>query len=496
MTIGKKFLERVLGESRLEEAKKPRNLDSDTFDKTLQDLGSAADTYLPIDKKTRLMKMYNGGADIKAVSTSTRNAKEWVQKTRTKYEAMGWKFFHYENNVDSHEILFTKSVVKEEQLAEGKDEDYAKWTKGYEYGKDCRKKNKECSEDELKKMDPAMKKGYEKAMNEGVEELAEATKDVDGFKDNFDITTLSASSPVMANLMMPMARQVVQLYHLMGVSVETLEMRPKAVKSAAMEVADEMRTNRSLRLAAQRLFTTLATSKGFARKEEEVMEAAPEKDMQLIGNTIVKQMEAVLAALKLPAGVLARAMRRDQQTMMETADILRSGAGRSRFSMLASELGVDLTAMQQSVKVQEGVDNAFTPSQKKLIAAIEQNAGKKIAQMSRVELKKVTTAMVKDMSAAETDDLLEILQKVAPGMRAKENMKTEAVTMDGPQLGANRAAQAMETLIGALGLQNVFNSREAMAVRRELPARMSALRNPTAVFTLIDRLVKELANTK
>ena len=315
----------------------------------------------------------------------------------------------------------------ERVLAEGKDEDYEKWTKGYEYGKSCRKKNKACSEDELKKMDPAMKKGYEKAMNESVEELVEAAKDVDGFKDNFDITTLSASSPVMANLMMPMARQIVQLYHLMGVSVETLEMRPKAVKAAAMEVADEMRTNRPLRLAAQRLFTTLATAKGFARKEKEVMEASasmtPEKDMQLIGNTIVKQMEAVLAALKLPAGVLARAMRRDQQAMMETADILRSGAGRSRLSMLASELGVDLSAVGQTVKV------------------------------------------------------------------------TEA-EMEGPELGQNRGAQAMESLIAALGLQAVFNSREAMATRRALPAKMASLRNPTAVYTLIDRLVKELGNTK
>jgi len=197
--------------------------------------------------------------------------------------------------------------------------------------------------------------------------LNEAKKDVDGFKDDFDIHTLPSSSPVVANLPMPMARQVVQLYHLMGVSVETLEMRPKAVKEAAMTVADEMRTNRPLRLAAQRLFSALATAKGFARKEEEVMEAnasmTPEKNLQLIGGTIVKQMEAVLAALKLPAGVLQRAMRRDQAAMMETADILRSGAARSKFAMLASELGVDLMSVGQTVKVQEAFETqtTFTP---------------------------------------------------------------------------------------------------------------------------------------
>lgn len=270
------------------------------------------------------------------------------------------------------------------------------------------------------------KKFLERVLNES--KLDEAKKDVDGFKDAFDITSLPATSPAMASLPMPMARQVVQLYHLLGVSVETLEMRPKAVKEAAMEVADQMRTNRPLRLAAQRLFTALATAKGFARKEEEMMEATasmtPEKDVQLVGSTIVKQIEALLAALKLPAGVLQRAMRRDQRSLMDTAEMIRTGAVRAKFAMLASELGVDLMGVGQKVKVEE------------------------------------------------------------------------AATMDGPELGQNRAAQAMETLIGALGLEKVFNSREALAVRRALPAKMAALRNPTAVYTLIDRLVKELNNTK
>lgn len=209
------------------------------------------------------------------------------------------------------------------------------------------------------------KKFLERVLNEG--QLDEAKKDVDGFKDAFDITTLPPTSPAVANLPLPLARQVVQLYHLMGVSVETLEMRPKAVKEAAMAVADEMRTNAPLRRAAQRLFSALATAKGFARKEEEMMEASasmtPEKDVRLMGGAVVKQMEAMLAALKLPAGVLQRAMRRDQGTMMETADILRTGAGRSKFAMLASELGVDLMSIGQTVKVQEAVSaqTTFTP---------------------------------------------------------------------------------------------------------------------------------------
>lgn len=321
--------------------------------------------------------------------------------------------------------------------------------------------------------------------------LTEAKKDVDGFKDAFDITTLSPTSPAVANLPMPMAKQVVQLYHLMGVSAESLEMRPKAVKEAAMEVADEMRTNRPLRMAAQRLFSTLATAKGFARKEEEVMEASasmtPEKDMQLIGNTIVKQMEAVLAALKLPSGVLQRAMRRDQQTMMETADILRTGAGRSKFAMLASELGVDLTAMQQTVKVQEGFKETG------LKAGLAVGASLAMGLPLKQALGVGTGVALGDAAAATWERRK---KKAAEQEKQKDTKVAEAATMDGPQLGQNRAAQAMETLIGALGMQNVFNSREAMAVRRELPARMAALRNPTAVYTLIDRLVKELGNTK
>ena len=253
-------------------------------------------------------------------------------------------------------------------------------------------------------------------------------KDVDGFKDNFDITTLSATSPAVANLPMPMARQVVQLYHLLGVSADTLESRPKAIKEAAMAVADEMRTNRPLRLAAQRLFTALATAKGFARVEKQPVEEAvadmdKSMDVNLIGTSIVKQIEALLAALKMPAGVLQRAMRRDQQSLMDTAVLIQRGAVRSKFMMLASELGVDLASIGRTVKVDEAA-------------------------------------------------------------------------MDGPELGQARAAQSIEALVGALGLGNVFNSREAQAVRRSLPAKFAALRNPTAVYTLIDRLVKELGNTK
>jgi len=195
-----------------------------------------------------------------------------------------------------------------------------------------------------------------------LERVLTEAKDVDGFKDNFDITTIPATSPALANLSMPMARQVVQLYHLMGVSLETLEMRPKAVRDAAMTIADELRTNRPLRLAAQRLFTALATAKGFARKEKEegVMEAADVMkntvDVNLIGSRVVRQIESVLAALKLPSGVLSRAMKRDAQSLMDTAALIQKGAVRSKFMLLASELGVNLNDVGSEVEVKEAVD--------------------------------------------------------------------------------------------------------------------------------------------
>ena len=203
------------------------------------------------------------------------------------------------------------------------------------------------------------KKFLERVLTEGKD------KDVDGFKDDFDIHTLSATSPAVANLPMPMARQVVQLYHLLGVSAETLESRPKAIKEAAMTVADEMRTNRPLRLAAQRLFAALATAKGFTRVEK-MMEAtasmSAEKDVNLVGSALVKQIEALLAAMKLPSGVLQRAMRRDQQALMDTATLIQRGAIRSKFMMLASELGVDLASVDRTVKVQEAVPGQPLPT--------------------------------------------------------------------------------------------------------------------------------------
>jgi hypothetical protein len=233
------------------------------------------------------------------------------------------------------------------------------------------------------------KKFLERVLNEA--------KDVDGFKDNFDITTMPSTSPALANLPMPLARQVVQLYHLMGVSVETLEMRPKAVREAAMTVADELRTNRPLRLAAQRLFTALATAKGFARSEKaEVSEAADvmknKVEVNLIGSRVVKQIEAVLAALKLPSGILSRSMKRDAQSLMDTAAMIQKGAIRSKFMMLASELGVDINTIGTEVEVTEATTvgtvgtvgtapqtpqvSAYESAAQSLLSAMGVNAGR------------------------------------------------------------------------------------------------------------------------
>lgn len=190
--------------------------------------------------------------------------------------------------------------------------------------------------------------------------LSEA-KDVDGFKDDFDITTLPATSPAVANMPLPLARQVVQLYHLLGVSAETLEMRPKSIREGAMEMADMLRTDRKLRMLAQRLFSGLAEAKGFGRAE--VMEDKAELmknevEVDLLGSRVMKQIEALLAAMKLPAGILQRSMRRDRDSLMEAAKLLQSGALRSKFMLLGEALGVDMESVASEITVKEAVDPA------------------------------------------------------------------------------------------------------------------------------------------
>lgn len=197
------------------------------------------------------------------------------------------------------------------------------------------------------------KKFLERVLNE------DKDKDVDGFKDDFDITSMSASSPAISNLTMPMARQVVQLYHLLGVSAETLESRPAAVKEAAMEMADKLRTDRPLRVAAQRLFKALANGKGFSRVKAEAMADMPdmnadaEEKIRLQGSQFVKQIESVLAAMRLPSGVLKRSMRMDQQALMDTAKMIMTGAVRTKFMVLAELLGVDLQKVGSEVSLGE-----------------------------------------------------------------------------------------------------------------------------------------------
>jgi hypothetical protein len=348
------------------------------------------------------------------------------------------------------------------------------------------------------------KKFLERVLLEG--QLSEAKKDVDGFKDNFDITTLPVESPVMSGISLPMARQVIQLYHLMGVSVESLEFRPKAVKMAAMEVADEMRTNRPLRVAAQRLFAALATAKGFTRKEE-MMEASasmsPEKDVQLLGSQTVKQMGAVLAALKLPASVLQRSIRRDQDSLMATAEILRTGSARTRFTMLAAELGVDLMAVGQKVNADEGFNfddvdllSESRSAEKRVIAKLEEAAKVPFAEFQKMYSQRTAAARsiiesVGDQLLEDADDdglsaLMELVTNIAGKGRTQLHAKQEPLSEQEEPSVYDVEAQ---NLLAALGV-DVAKLPAGVRMKMKMVARGD--RNIASEKSMIIRLMRAL----
>ena len=174
--------------------------------------------------------------------------------------------------------------------------------------------------------------------------------DVDGVKDIFDISTLPADHPAVSSLMAPFSKKVVQMYHLLGVSPESLQLGVRAVKAGAMEMADRIRKDPSLRRAFNRLFDTLAAAKGFTRaavtEADEMRFNAPMGDdkLMLIGTQNMRKIEKLLSAIMLPDNVLTRSMKRDMDSIRDVGMMIQKGAIRARFEALASQLGVSMDA--------------------------------------------------------------------------------------------------------------------------------------------------------
>lgn len=186
-------------------------------------------------------------------------------------------------------------------------------------------------------------------------------EDADGFRDEFDIPGLSPSSPAVANLPFPLAKAVVQIYQLFGLSADTLEMRPKAVRDGALEFANTLRTNLTMKKAAIRLHDALAEAMGYTRKDKAVTEKAAmpsmsQDEITLMGSKTMAQMEEMLLKMGLPSMVIKRAMRNDREAMMKAALLLQKGIVKTRFTALAQELGVNLADVKAGDKaVAEGV---------------------------------------------------------------------------------------------------------------------------------------------
>jgi hypothetical protein len=145
------------------------------------------------------------------------------------------------------------------------------------------------------------KKFLERYLAEG-KQLDEVKRDVDGFRDNIDIPGLDQTSPLLAG-QLPLAKLATQVYILLGVPVETLERKVKAVKEGAASFAEKMRTNPTLKKTVIRLKDALGESKGFVRKMEE-SKTMPQDELILQGTKMLAQLEKVLTALQLPSAVI------------------------------------------------------------------------------------------------------------------------------------------------------------------------------------------------
>lgn len=223
------------------------------------------------------------------------------------------------------------------------------------------------------------KKFLERYLAEG-KQLDEVKRDVDGFRDNIDIPGLDQTSPLLAG-QLPLAKLATQVYILLGVPVETLERKVRAVKEGAASFAEKMRTNPTLKKTVIRLKDALGESKGFVRKMDEAASAMPQDELMLQGSKMLAQLEKMLVAMELAPAVVKMAMRQNREAMTDTAISLTRGVLRNRFAALASELGVDLAsvnvgdkAVAEELELDEAVDpmgaNLYADAVMALVASL------------------------------------------------------------------------------------------------------------------------------
>ena len=325
-----------------------------------------------------------------------------------------------------------------------------------------------------------------------LDRVLKEAKDVDGFKDDFDITTLPATSPAVANMPLPLARQVVQLYHLLGVSAETLEMRPKTIRESAMEMADMLRTDRKLRTMAQRLFSGLAEAKGFRRAEvmedrAEVMKN--EVEIDLLGSRVMKQIEALLAAMKLPASILQRAMRRDRDSLMDTAKMLQSGALRSKFMLLGEALGVDMEAVASEIKVKEAVEG---DSSEFVLCLME---GSELVGFFVAEDDVVSEKISKARVYSSADEAKKDAQLCSEQWPLKDNERLVVRPRANPAIeesidpaGADMYADAVMDFVAAMGVPDTAFARNARMMLAKEFRDMREEVNVSALTAVVKRL--------
>jgi len=329
-------------------------------------------------------------------------------------------------------------------------------------------------------------------------------EDRDGVKDGFNIPLDSQARAMAAKQKLPWAKRLVAFHFMCGVPGRY--MNTPEVSEAIASAADMLRKKVAVRRAFSTLYEGLAAAKGLTIKDDdagvqeakeinyttkEINEAKAKR-----GSFIQKLLESVLLQLGLPEAMVVTSGPAAVGTgIYKTAELIEQDSTLERaLRLLATRMGIK--GQDAMEPVDEAKKEPKPPKDKDVPIEVRGVKGMKSTPWSKKF--KNQEAMEKWMDKHGDDITVHaystdrVMEDTDPRFSQLSKMASRKVDED-VDVGNDQYAQAVTSLVAALGIPDDVLNRRRTQIITALRERKATLSNRAQVFTLMTRLQDLLA---